>query len=609
MGRALTIAREYADAVIAGEAVAGRKIHLACQRFVNDWEHRERKGFKWSDERADHALEFFESLRHFQGDWAKGADKNGDPCTHGEDCVTCRYAQRFHPEAWQVFQIANVFGWLTKRRGKWVRRFTKVYDEEARKNGKTFKLGGVGIYLAFVDGERGAEVYSAATKRDQAIKVWNAARMIVRNTPELRNLGIQSFGSDKPRSTPSMIHEESASKFLPIGEDYDTEDGAHVHGALIDEYHAHTSDGLVSVLETGMGARSEPLEWIITTAGDSLASPCGLERDYAVKVLRGIVEDEAYFATIFDLDVEVEDGVTPDDWLDEANWLKPNPNLGVSVFIETLRDEVKRSLDNPLKLADVKRKRFNVWVSNPKTGWIPLQVWDRCDSLVSDEDLLGEECFGGIDLASVNDTTSLSLLFPPSDSRPLWSLRVQIFLPSSGMLERERKDRAPYRAWAKKGWVTLTDGMDGEVADYSAVRDAMNEADEKYVLVETGFDPWNAGELIRQLQDEDGFRMVSLQQGFQNLSPPMKEFERLVRSRQMDHGNNQALRWALDNIAVMTDNKKNIMPSKKRSTGRVDPVVASILSMSRALAGGTSQSIYNPGATPTGRSIYNEVSA
>ncbi len=606
MGRALAQATEYAEDVIADRTIAGRKIHLACQRFLDDREYRERKGFKWSDERADHALEFFESLRHYQGDWAKGADRNGELCTHGGGCLDCRYPQRFRPEPWQVFQIANVFGWLTKRRGRWVRRFTKVYDEEARKNGKTFKLGGVGIYLAFVDGELGAEVYSAATKRDQAIKVWNAARMIIKKTPELRGLGVEIFGSDKPRSTPCMIHEGTASKFLPVGEDYDTEDGANVHGALIDEYHAHRSDGIVSVLETGMGARSEPLVWIITTAGDSLSSPCGLERDYAIKVLRGVVDDEAYFATIYDLDLDDEDGATPDDWMDEANWQKPNPNLGVSVFVETLRDEVKRSKDNPLRCANVKRKRFNIWASDPKTGWIPLQIWDRCTATVSDHDLLGEECFGGIDLASVLDTTSIALLFPPSKTRPLWSVRVQIFLPSSGMPERERKDRAPYRVWAKRGWVIITEGMGGEVADYSAVRDAMNDAAEKYRLVETGFDPWNAGEIMRQLQDEDGLRLVQLQQGFSNLSPPMKEFERLVRSRQVEHGGNQALRWAIDNVALVTDNKKNVMPNKKRSTGRIDPVVAIILAMNRALACEVRESIYNPGATATGRSIYNE---
>ncbi len=602
-GRAREIADVYARDVLDGKIVAGRYIHLACQRWFDDWENRERKGFRWSDERADHFLDFALTCRHYQGEWAEGADRDGRPCDHGEGCDTCHFPQAWSPEPWQVFQLANVFGWLVERRGKWRRRFTKVYDQEARKNGKTFKLGAIGLYIAFLDGEKGAEVYSAATKHEQAKRVWRAAAQILKRTPELQGLGIERRGSDLPRSSPTLFSAETACKFLPIGADSETEDGANVHGALIDEFHAHKDDGLVGVLETALGSRGEPLEWIITTAGETVESPCGYERAYGIDVLTGTTEDESYFVTIYELDEADEDTDTAaDDYQDESNWPKANPNLGVSVFAEVLRDNLKRAQHNPVKLAEVKRKHFNLWAANPKKSYIPLTVWDRCKGSRPDSQLAGLECYGAFDLASRKDLSAKGLLFPPQKGLTVWTYRVQSYLPEAALLSRTRRERKALRAAADQGHLTLTEG---DITDYRIIRRALREDSERYGLQGVAYDPQDATMLSTTLRDEDGIPTVQCPQNVSTYNEPMKLVDELVRRGEFDHGKNPLLRQSIDNIAVKVDEHERWMPSKRMSQRRIDPTIPLFLAFKLSmLLGLKKHSIYEPGAVASGRSVY-----
>ena len=586
MGRALEIATAYATGIISGEIVAGRLMHLAAQRFLDDWEHRERKGLRWSDERADDALGVIECARHFQGkQWTTGADEDGHPCTHGDDCDACTHPHRFNPQPWQVFHLANIFGWLVEREGRWVRRFRKSYREVARKNGKTFDEAACANYLTFWDGETGAQGFSAATHRDQAKYAYRAIERISQRTPDYAHGGVRSRGDvETPRSTPKLIQESTGATFEPLGRENDNLDGARPHVAIIDEYHQHKTDGVVGAMETGQGSGLEPLLAIITTAGESLESPCGEERNYAIQVLTGALTDESYYAEIHALD-------EGDDWTDEAVWPKANPNLGVSVSAEFLRSAVRQAIGSPVKQAEVQRKHFNLWRSDPKKAWIPLDIWDRCAKAVPEEELDGQECFGGVDLASIKDTTSFVLVFPPTEERPAWVVRPQVFIPAANLKEREKRDRAPYGLWARDGEIVLSEAHDGEAVDYSLVRQAANDAAERYNLREIGFDPWNATHVATEMQ-EDGLVMVQVRQGFKTLSWPLAEFERLVRARRVAHGGHRPLRWMMDNVSLRTDDNENACISKKRSTGRNDAPCATIIAMSRALAAVDTSSVY-----------------
>ena len=586
-GTALAGARQYADAVLAGEIVACRFIHLAAQRFLDDWEHRERKGFKWSDERADHALETIGYARHFQGkEWTTGGDKLGNAVEGGT------HPQRFTPEPWQAFIIANLFGWLVERDGKWLRRFTKVYIEVARKNGKSFMVGALANYLAFWDNEHGAQGFSAATHRDQAKIVYRAVDCISQKTPEYEDAGVISRGDvETPRSTPKLIQHDTRSTFEPLGQERDNMDGYKPHVAVVDEYHQHKNDGVVDAMETGMGSKgAEPMLLIITTAGDSLESACGHERNFARQVLETAVEAESYFAAIFTLDAKA-DGQDADDWTDEAVWRKSNPGLDTIVSRDYLRAKVAQAVVSPAKQAQVKRKHFDLWCEDERESWIPLEVWDRCKVHTPDEELDGETCWLAADLAAVNDTAALVRLFPPTDARPVWVVRPQFYLPEHGIAEKEKRDRASYLKWASDGLLRLTPG---DRIDYDVIMEDVRAHAGRYKVAALCVDPWNATHFSTMMQKE-GLTVLQIKQDVNHISPAAKEFERLVRGLELDHGANSMLRWQVSCAARREYENENLALSKRMSTGRVDGLAATITAIYPTLAGETG-SQYNRGA-------------
>ncbi len=362
--------------MLAERVVVGRLVRLAVERHVNDLEHGHERGLHFNDEAAAHAVEFFGFLHHSKGEWA---------------------GQAFVLADWQAFVVSCVFGWM---RADGERRFRQVYEEMSRKQGKSTKLAGIGLYGLVADGEPGAEIYTAATKRDQARISHSEAVRMVKASPML---------SSRVRTFRDNLHiVGTASKFEPLGADSDTLDGLNVHMGLIDELHAHKSRGMYDILETATAARRQPLIWEVTTAGFDRNTICWEHHEHSIKVLEGSVEDDEWFAYIAALDED-------DDWTDESVWVKANPNLGVSVKIEKLRSGCRKAHESLAYRNTFLRLHLNVWTQQ-STKWIDMDVWeDNGQEVFSEADLSGLPCWGGLDLASNRDIAALVLVFPMDD--------------------------------------------------------------------------------------------------------------------------------------------------------------------------------------------------
>jgi phage terminase large subunit-like protein len=332
-------AAQYQRDVLNGRIRTGRFTRLAVERHANDLEKAATRGFFFDEDQAARALHFFSYLKHSKGEWA---------------------GQTVELEPWQSWIISTVFGWVHEDTGK--RRFRTVYEEIARKNGKTTKLAGIGLKGLTKDDEGGPEIYAAATKRDQARILFDEAARMVKQSKALRTrLDVQQH---------KIINVRGFGKIEPLSADANSMDGLNPHMALVDELHAHKTPEVWDVLKSALGARRQPLIWAITTAGFNKNGICYEVRDYAIKVLTGVIDDDAFFAVIYTLD----DG---DDWQDEANWIKANPNLGVSVGMDYLREQARQAAIMPTAKVNFLTKHLNVWVTG-ESLWCNVERWLAC---------------------------------------------------------------------------------------------------------------------------------------------------------------------------------------------------------------------------------------
>lgn len=501
-------------------------------------EECEPDGYWWDEAAAERAVQFIEGFcRHHKGEWA------GRP---------------FLLEGWQKEIVRIIFGW---RRPDGSRRFRTAYVEIPRKNGKTELAAAIMLYLLVADGEEGAEIYAAATKRDQAKIVHDAAKQMVRRSPELKRF-VQEFKFN-------LIVEATGSKFEPLSAEADTLDGLNPHGICLDELHAHRDRHLRDVLRTGTGARRQPLELQITTAGVYDPTKIGWEmHEYAQNVLEGVFEDETFFAFI----AAADEG---DDWTDPATWWKANPNLGVSVKLESLEEIAEQAKRSPAFLNTFLRYHLNLWTQQ-LTRWIAPEIWKKGDAPVVEETLEGRRCIGALDLSSTIDLTALALAF--DNELGGHDLVMRFWMPEDRILERVQKDRIPYDAWVRDGWILATPG---DVVDYDFIREEVHRLADRFELVELDYDPWNATQIAVQLMG-DGVNMVEFRQGYKSMSPAAKEFERLVVAGRIRHGGHPVLAWNINNIAITSDPAGNIKPDKQRSREKIDGAVAAIMAIGRA---------------------------
>lgn len=529
----------YAREVTSGRVAAGKYHRLACARHLRDRtrEAAHDPGFpyRFDPELADRFVRFAHQLRHYKGEWA---------------------GTLIRLEPHQVFRLGSVLAWVHLLTG--LRRFRTAFHEIPRKNGKSLEAAIVALYLTFFDAEPGAEGYCIATKREQARIVFNDCKRLVSANRALRSRLVAFTGN---------IHREStASKLEPLGADRDSTDGLNPHIVTIDEAHAMKTRGLIDVMETAVGARRQPLINWITTAGNDPVSPCGDQHEYACGVLDQAREDETLFAFIAHAD-------TDDDPWAPATWRKANPNYGVSVKAEDLENLARKARSMPAAANAFKQKRLNLWV-NTLAPWLSMEGWQAGQSTWTLEDMAGEPCWLGIDLSSKIDLTAIALVFPPNEERERWRVAAWCLTPEATLEERAHRDRAPYAVWVEQGHLRT---CPGNRIDQDLVRELVLEARDRFEVKQIGIDPYNAGNLVNLLTLEDGLEVIEIGQSMLQMSGPAKEWEADVLDGLIDGGSNPLLAWCVSNVVVMSDNKGNIYPVKKRSRGRIDPVIAALL--------------------------------
>ena len=568
--------------MVAGASVAGPLVRLACQRHLDDLvavasarkiasaakrmkgakadsarrakeEARALKvgrGLQWRPDLAARVFRFFECLS----------------LASSEDIE-----QPFVLEPWQKFIVGALFGWLGPDGH---RRFRRGYVEIGKGNGKTPMAAGIGLYGMLADGEADAEVYSAANGRDQAKICWQDAANFVDRSPALKRRTVLH--------ALNIAYPASRSFFRPVSSEGRGLDGKRVHIALIDELHEHPTDVVVDKMSAGTKGRRQALVFEITNSGYDRQSVCYRHHEYSVRVLEGRLQNDNWFAYIACLD-EKDDPLE-----DEACWIKANPNLGVSITLKYLREQVEQARGMPAQRNIVLRLNFCVWTESA-TQWIPNKAWDECGEPVDLDALEGRDCYGGLDLSTTTDITAFGMVFPPKDEGERWKFAAKFWIPGDNIHRRREKDGVPYDAWAKDGYVTPTEG---NVVDYAFLRRDIIELGERFVIKEIAFDRFNASQLVTELM-ADGFTMVPFGQGFLSMSAPSKQFESMIVGRKCAHGNNPVLKWMAANVMAAQDPAGNIKPDKAKSKERIDGIVALIMALGRAIVnGGEGPSVY-----------------
>lgn len=551
--KALHPAEQYARDVIAGKIIASRWVRLACERHFRDLAEGAKRGLRFDSAAAVDAIRFFSLCRHSKGEFA---------------------GQIFKPEPWQQFIVWSIFGW---KRADGTRRFRTAHIEVAKKNGKSTFAAALAVFMAFFDGEPGAEVYCVATKKDQAKLVFDEASRMRDASPALKG-SIQKFKNNL--SVPAI-----ASKCEPLGAEEDTLDGPNIHGLIFDELHAWKKRDLLDVLHHGQGARRQPLQIEITTAGFNRLSVCWDQREFGCKVLESLLDNneasDAFFVYIACLD----DG---DDWENEANWIKPNPCLGVSLKIDNLREEAQKAKADPASLNSFLRLRLNKWTQQD-VRWMPMNVWNKCAGFeLSDrnsqdakalrdemrERLAGRTCYSGLDLASNVDLAAHVVIFPPDDDSERYVVLADFWIPGDNLEKRVKRDRVPYDVWLRDGFIQATDG---NVIDYAFIKHRIEEFAEQYDLRECAFDPWNGEQFASQM---DCTTMVKFPQTIAHFAGPTTRLMTLALGQKLAHLGNPVLRWMADNLVVKQDPSGNLRPNKEKSIEKIDGIVALIMALS-----------------------------
>lgn len=529
-------------------------MQLACQRQLNDLSRAANDEFPYRFDQAVGArpCKFIELLPHIKGKWARDKKK-----------ITL--------EPWQCFIITTVFGWVHIDTG--LRRFKSAYEEEARKNAKSTKSSGVALYLLAADGEQGAEVYSAATTRDQARIVWNDAKAMVQRCAGLR----ARFGVGVTAHT--VLVPQTASSFKALSRDQGGNlDGLNIHASVIDELHAHKTREVFDVIDTATGAREQPLIWMITTAGFNRAGICYEQRDYAARVLKGVVVDEEFFAIIYTVDDEDLDDM--DRLLSDPEiWKKANPNWGVSVDPADIARKARKAREVVSARNNFLTKHLCVW-TNADTAWMDMAAWDRCaDPSLDLADFEGQDAYKGTDLASKIDIASDILLFTREiDGQTHYYAFDRHYLPEEQI---ETSTNSQYSGWEQSGYITATPGniIDFEYIEADYLQDAQD-----FTLIECGLDPHQATQFSTRMMAE-GVPIIHVAPNVLNFSEPMKELEALVLAGRFHHNGSPVLAWMVSNVVCHLDKKDNIYPNKEFPQNKIDGVVALLMAMNRAMAG------------------------
>ncbi len=516
------------------------------------------KNSSYDKNSADYAVNFIQELSHTKGKWS---------------------GKKFELIEWQEQIVRDIFG-ILKPNG--YRQFNMAYVEIPKKCGKSELAAAIALLLCCGDGEERAEVYGCAADRQQASIVFEVAADMVRMCPAL-NRRVKILASTK-----RMIYQPTNSFYQVLSAEAYSKHGFNIHGVVFDELHTQPNRKLFDVMTKGSGdARTQPLYFLITTAGNDTESICYETHQKALDILEGRKTDPTFYPVIYGAKEN-------EDWTSPEVWKKANPSLGITFDIEKVRTACESARQNPGEENSFRQLRLNQWVKQ-SVRWMPMEKWDACNFEVNPDELEGRVCYGGLDLSSTTDITAFVLVFPPTDEDDKFFVLPYFWIPEDNIDLRVRRDHVQYDKWERQGFLQTTEG---NVVHYGYIEKFIEKLGEKYNIREIAFDRWGAVQMVQNLESM-GFTVVPFGQGFASMSPPTKELMKLVLEKKIAHGGQPVLRWNMDNIFIRTDPAGNIKADKQKSTEKIDGAVALIMALDRAIRCGNdvSESVYeNRGA-------------
>lgn len=519
----MTVVAEFVSAVLSGLIPSCKMVKLACQRYLDDHK-RDDLYFDWLE--VQRFVAFSAQLKHFKGELA---------------------GQYIRLEPWQIFIAANIFGWKYKATKR--RRFTYADVFVPRKNGKTTFASVIALYCMILDGEAGAEVYAAAVDREQAKICFEASKELIRASIFERVVKIY---------TNSLVYGKAASSYKPLSKDSKNKDGLNPSCAICDERHAWANNAIYEVLKTGVGARSQPLIFSISTAGTDTSLPYFTDVQVLKDVMLGIKEKDNHFIMLYQPDEE-------DAWDDPMTWQKVNPNYGISLSASYMENEyLEAKMRGGSTLAAFCTKNLNMWVDAPEV-WISDDTVRDNNSDLDESLLLGEECYVGLDLASKSDLTAAAFFFPK-----YMAFKILFIVPEAKVTEQE--DRVDYRRWHEQGWLTVSPG---KVIDEDWYMSRLLQELDKYKVKSIAYDPWGMWNMLQKFGRYQEY-LMEYQQSIRFMSVPTKWFESAVLKNELNFMHNPILRWNMKNVVIYTDPNANIKLDKARSRNKIDGVVACV---------------------------------
>ena len=568
-------ATQYAHRVLLGELIAGPHVRDACARHLRDLTEAPARGMRWNLDAATWAIAFFEETLCLNGGAFEG--------------------QPFKLDEWQAFVVGSIYGWqrFDDKLGGWVRRFRVAYIETAKGSGKSPLAAGVGMYGLTADGEARAEIYAAATKRDQAMILFRDAVAMWQHSPELQRRLIPSGSGE---NVWNLGYRQTGSWFRPISAD-DGASGPRPHVALLDEVHEHKTAQVVEMLRAGTKSRRQALIFMITNSGAGKTTPCGIYHDYGAEVAAGKRVDDAFFAFI----CGVDEGDDP--FSDEGCWPKANPSLQNRNLpgLQYLREQVTEARGMPAKEAIVRRLNFCQWTA-AVSPWLSAVVWDPCQRPFTAADLRGRRAWGGLDLSSTTDLTAFVLLVEPAEPGDPWHILPWCWLPkgdaANGLCQRSERDRVDYVTWARDGFLETTPGA---AISKRHVLQRVAKICADFDVQTIAADRWRLADFKQQAAD-DGItlpELVEFGQGFKDMSPALDEFETAILNRTVAHNGHPVLTWCASNAVTDSDPAGNRKLNKAKATGRIDLVVAAVMAYASAA----------PSANGSGEKSWWEVEA
>lgn len=524
---------DYWEGIKSGKYIVSKRVYKQYEKLVNDIYNPNK--YVFDEAKANKPIEFIEGFcKHSKGEWA------------GKPVIL---------ELFQKAYISALFGFINKDTG--LRRYRESMFYVARKNGKTTMLSGIAVYMMIADGEGGAEVFSVASKKDQARLLFDEAHNMVKQSPDLlRHI--------KKRKT-DLYFPLTMSRFQPLGKNSDTLDGLNSHCVIMDELHSIKDRNLYEVMFQSMSARRQPLMIMITTAGTVRECIFDDMYEYACSVVDGTFNDDTFLPILYELDKKEE-------WTDPAAWYKANPGLGVIKKIDDLEVKVERAKNNPKDISGVLTKDFNIR-DTISSAWLTFDDINNTDTFNIER---FKNCYaiGGADLSITTDLTCATLLMMDKDTQKRYVYQMY-WLPRDSFEKRVQQDKIPYDKWLQRGLLRL---CNGNSINYSDITAWFNEMLNDYGITPLWiyYDSYSAKYWVEEME-QYGFKMVRCIQGAKTLSLPMQNMGADLQAKKINYNNSPMLKWCLTNTGVETDRNGNIVPIKNQAAKQRIDGTASML--------------------------------